>query len=139
MITPPHEFAPGFAHVKRLGLETGLPEIEESTSYGTPALKVRGKLLVRMYSAEVLVVHCPMAEKEVLMEALPDIFFQTDHYKGYPAFLVRLSVASDEDIKERIERAWRMMAPARLQASYDQGSIGAKSASEACRRFGGTR
>jgi hypothetical protein len=121
MITPPHEYAPAFARVKRLGLEIGLPEIEESTSYGTPALKVRGKLLVRMYNAEVLVVHCPMAEKEVLMESLPDIFFQTDHYKGYPAFLVRLATASDEEIQERIERAWRMMAPARLQASYDQG------------------
>jgi len=33
--------------VRRLGL--ALPGAEESTSYGTPALKVKGKLFVRLH------------------------------------------------------------------------------------------
>jgi len=39
---PPAE-AFSYADVCKLALE--LPEVEESTSYGTPALKVRGKLM----------------------------------------------------------------------------------------------
>jgi hypothetical protein len=38
---------------------------------------------------EALVVFCPLEEKEVLLEAAPEIYFETDHYKGYPAILVR--------------------------------------------------
>ena len=68
-----------------------LPEVEESTSYGTPALKVRGKLFARLREAGILVVMCPVEEKEMLMEADPKIYFETDHYKGWPAVLVRSS------------------------------------------------
>jgi hypothetical protein len=33
-----------------------LPVVEESTSYGTPALKVRGKLMVRLWGDRLTVV-----------------------------------------------------------------------------------
>ena len=38
-----------FAEVSELG--RALPDVIESTSYGTPALKVKGKLLVRLNAA----------------------------------------------------------------------------------------
>jgi len=109
-----------FARVLAIAASTGLPGIEASTSYGTPSLKVRGQFLARMKDADTLVVRCPLEEKHFLMEAEPAVFFETDHYEGYPAFLVRLSVADDATIAGRLERAWRMQAPKKLVAEWEK-------------------
>jgi len=103
-----------FARVRAAALARGLPGIEQGTSYGTPALRVRRKLLVRMKDIETLVLTCAMEEKPLLMEAAPDIYYETDHYKGWPALLIRLAAISDEELGHRIEMAWRMQAGARL-------------------------
>ena len=55
------------------------------------ALKVRGKLFLRVKDAGTLVLMCPLEEKELLMEAAPHIYYETDHYKGWPAVLVRVA------------------------------------------------
>jgi len=96
-----------------------LPEVEESTSYGTPALKVRGKLIARLKDADTLVVICPMDDKEVLMEADPKVYFETEHYKGWPGILVRLKAVSASKLRHRLEQAWRFRAPKRLVAGFD--------------------
>jgi hypothetical protein len=96
-----------------------LPEVEESTSYGTPALKVRGKLFARLREAGILVVMCPVEEKEMLMEADPKIYFETDHYKGWPAVLVRLNRIGTAQLRHRLEQSWRFRAPKRLVAEFD--------------------
>jgi hypothetical protein len=108
-----------FAPIGAVAEALNLPDVEEGTSYGTPALKVRGKLLVRPKDAETLVVRCPMDEKELLMELEPEVFFETDHYKGWPAVLVRLSRVEPAKLRRLIERAWRMQAPKRLVTAYD--------------------
>jgi len=90
-----------FARVKAIAASTGLPGIEASTSYGTPSLKVAGKFLARIKDAEILVVHCPLEEKSFLMQADPAVFFETDHYTGYPAVLVDLQAADDATIAGR--------------------------------------
>jgi hypothetical protein len=97
---------------------TALPEVEEATSYGTFALKVRGKFLMRVKDEDTLVLHCPIEEKEVLIEAAPDIYFETDHYKGWPAVLVRLSNIADTELKLCLKRAWRLQAPTKLVSQY---------------------
>ncbi|HTZ70100.1 MAG TPA: MmcQ/YjbR family DNA-binding protein [Acetobacteraceae bacterium] len=104
-----------FAHVRKIAESTGLPGFEISTSYGTPSLKVAGKFLARMKDAETLVVRCPLDEKAMLMEAAPDLFYETDHYRGYDALLVRLPAADNATIAARLTRAWEMQAPARLR------------------------
>jgi hypothetical protein len=38
----------------------------------------------------VLAVRCRPERKELLLEAAPEIYFDDDHYRGYPAVLVRL-------------------------------------------------
>jgi hypothetical protein len=97
---------------------TGLPEVEEGTSYGTFTLKVRGKFLMRVKDTDTLVFHCPIEEKEILIEVAPNIYFETDHYKGWPAILVRLSKVEDPELKLCLERAWRLQAPAKLVSQY---------------------
>lgn len=93
-----------FARVRAAAAAAQLPGIEESTSYGTPSLKVRGKSLMRVKDGDTLVFMCPLEEKELLMEAAPEIYFETDHYKGWPAVLVRLSSIDDAELSHRVMR-----------------------------------
>ncbi len=97
-----------------------LPGVEDATAYGTPALKVRKKLLARVKDADTLVIMCPVEEKEMLIEAAPAIYFETDHYKGWSAGLVRVSQIGAAELRVQLERAWRLQAPKRLVSARDQ-------------------
>jgi hypothetical protein len=78
-----------FRTVRRLAL--ALPGVEEGTSYGTPAFRVRGNFLARMWEdGETLVVNCGDDARDLRLEADPDTYFVTDHYRGHPIVLVRL-------------------------------------------------
>jgi hypothetical protein len=103
-----------FERVVRLA--AGLPGVERSTWYGTDSLKVKGKSFCRMKEKMdgVLVVMVPLGLKEALMEAEPDKYFETPHYTGWPAMLVRLDAVSDEELRTRLECAWLEKAPAKL-------------------------
>ena len=84
-----------------------LPETEESTSYGRPAVRVRGKAFV--YPGREpgsFAVASPLEEKEFLMETDPDTFWETDHYRGWPAVLVRFGSRDRQRIEMVIRRAW---------------------------------
>jgi len=101
--------------VVALGRE--LPEIEESTSYGRPALKVRGKFVTALRTnPDALVVRCDLDEKPLLLKARPDILFETPHYQGWGYMLVRLD-ASLEDAREFLTDSWLLAAPKRLAES----------------------
>lgn len=50
-------------------------------------------------------------EKERLIEMAPDIYFQTDHYRGWPSLPVRINEISDDELKMRLVAAWRFRAP----------------------------
>jgi len=100
-----------------------LPDTEESTSYGTPALKVRGKLFARLKEdGETLVLRTDAFERTHLMHEDPGTFFITDHYREYPWVLVRLDTVSKEQLRALLEGAWRRVAPKKLVASYDATS-----------------
>jgi hypothetical protein len=97
-----------------------LPGVEEGTSYGTPALKVRKQLLVRLRDeGDVLVVLVDLADRDMLLAEAPDVFFTTPHYEGYPAVLVRLPAIGDEELRRLLLGAYRYRAPARLVAELD--------------------
>jgi hypothetical protein len=68
---------------------------------------------------EALVVFCPLEEKEVLLEAAPEIYFETDHYKGYPAILVRPDKIDKRELKHRLKRAWYERATKPQIAEYE--------------------
>src|SRR5216683_7084353 len=62
-----------------------LPGAEESTSYGTPAWKVKGKLFARQHQdGESLVISVDFDQREMLMAEQPETFYITDHYLNYP-------------------------------------------------------
>lgn len=97
------------------------PGVEVTTSYGMPALKVRGKFMCRMRTdPEALVMRVSdMGEREALLQGEPDAFFSTPHYYGYPYVLVRLEAVDPVELDELIEEAWRIRAPMRLVADHD--------------------
>ena len=98
-----------------------LPEVEESTWWRTPALKVRGKALCRLREdPDTLVIRVlDLADKEALLQGQPDVFCTTPHYDGYPYVLVRLEAVGEAQLADLVEDAWRLMAPKRLIAQRD--------------------
>ena len=118
-----------FDDVRRLG--RNLPEVEEASSYrGMPALKVRGRPFCRLWSqseherdgihgTQVLVVFCDADEKDPLIETSGGVLFNTQHYDGYPAMLVRLADVDLGLLGELLEDSYRSRAPKRLIRQLD--------------------
>ena len=104
-----------WADVVALGSE--LPGVEESTSYRTPALKVRGKGFCRLKEdGESLVVPVvDLEDKEALLRSDTEVFFTTPHYDGYAYVLVHLDRIGRDALAELVEDAWRLRAPPSLQ------------------------
>jgi hypothetical protein len=102
-----------------------LPGAEESTTYGKPAFKVKGKLLAWVSpdrAAEgALAVRADPGELDLFLETAPDRYFQTPHYHGHPILLVRTDAISRAELEERIEDSWLLRAPKHLVDAYAPG------------------
>lgn len=97
-----------------------LPQVEAGLSYGTPALKVKGKLFARLWEdGETLVLRVDFDSRDAMLKAQPAIFFLTDHYRGYPAVLVRLPKVTDAQLRVLLEDSWRFTAPKRLAQGFE--------------------
>jgi len=97
-----------------------LPGVELSTSYGTAALKVRGKLFARLHQdGDCFVLRAELLDREILIQADPRVFFITDHYRDHPWVLVRFETVRPGALPELLERAWRLVAPAKLLREFD--------------------
>ncbi len=107
------------ALAKVLAAASHLPGIERSTSFGVPSVKVKGKFLCAIKDAKTLSLRCAMEDKEMLFEAAPGIYYQTDHYKGWPGLLVRLDKITKKELAVRLERAWRIQAPKTLVKTFE--------------------
>jgi hypothetical protein len=119
----------GYAQYLRIARE--FPGTAESTSYGTPAVKVRGKLLSRWRTEAEggLALRCDLLDREILLETQPESFFLTDHYAGHPWILVHLDRIGAEALTDVVRRGWRLVAPAKLVQTYDAATIASASIS----------
>lgn len=97
------------------------PEVVDGSSYGTPALKVRGKLLTRLKEdGESLVIQgIEHDERALLVETQPTIFYFTDHYRDWPIVLIRLPKAPRKLVEAYLLRRWRALASKKALASFD--------------------
>src|SRR5256886_11740608 len=92
-----------------------LPGAEESTSYRTPAFKVKKKLFVRQHQdGESLVIGINFEEREEMMNAAPEKFYITDQYLNYPWMLVRMSQVNRDELRDLLMGAWRRVAGKKL-------------------------
>ena len=107
-----------FEDVRKMAL--AWPGVEDGTSYGTPALKIKGKFFTRLKEDgdSLVIKDVDLDERDLLMESSPDIFYVTDHYKGWPMVLMRLSQAHPDQVKALLLRSWKATAPKRLVKSF---------------------
>ncbi|SFJ24979.1 hypothetical protein SAMN02799626_01407 [Caulobacter sp. UNC279MFTsu5.1] len=103
-----------------------LPEVEAGEAEDSLTFSVRGKGLSWPYLARatprgrrapvpgVLAVRCRLERKELLLEAAPEVFLDDDHYRGYPAVLVRLEAIGTAELSDLLQDAWRLVAPKSL-------------------------
>jgi hypothetical protein len=106
-----------FDTIRELARE--LPGVAESTSYGTPSFKVAGRFLLRLKEDGVTIaLRMPIVQRDLLLQQDGGTFFITEHYRDYPAVLVRLSRLTRQGMAELLEGAWRRCAPARLVRAH---------------------
>jgi hypothetical protein len=101
-----------FDAVRKIGLT--LPGVEESTMFGAPALKVRGKLLAcipshRSAEPGSLVLRVGFEDRAELLSTAPDIYYVTDHYVGYTSVLVRLSRVTPDVLRDLLGMAHKFV------------------------------
>lgn len=116
---PRGRLATDWRRVLKIALE--LPGMEESRSYGTPSIKVKGRIVARLRSEDEggLAIRCDFVDRHMLMQADPETFYLTDHYLDYPMVLIDLARVRWDAMPQLLEQAWRMVAPAALVARQD--------------------
>jgi len=100
--------------VRRIALT--FPNVEEGTSYKTPALKVKGKLFVRWRTeadTDTIVLKMPFDQREELMADDPEAYFITEHYRNYAWVLVRLSKVHPDALNELLHIGYSNASPAK--------------------------
>lgn len=88
------------------------PGAEEGVSYGRPSFKVNGKFFTRLRAEDesAVLMDIPFDEREMLMEAEPQTFHITAHYKDYPCVLARISSLHPGSFRNFLERRFRKVA-----------------------------
>ncbi|HEU4890977.1 MAG TPA: MmcQ/YjbR family DNA-binding protein [Vicinamibacterales bacterium] len=104
-----------------------LPDVEVTTAWGSPALKVRGRMFVCIASNKAaepntLVAMMDFADRDALITDDPVVYYLKDHYVGYPCVLARLSRIRRDALRDLVIGAHRFMSvrlrsrPARASA-----------------------
>ena len=92
-----------------------LPDVEVTTTWGQPTLKVRGKMFVCIAShksaePDTLVVMMDFAGRDALIEEDPATYYLKEHYVGYPCVLVRLARVHPDALRDLVIGAHRYMS-----------------------------
>lgn len=108
-----------------VALACRLPEVEESTWYRTPALKVadRGFARLRTEDEDGLVLMCSPEQKDALLASGDPALYTRPHYDGYGAILVDLGRIDRQRLAELLEESWRLKAPAWLSREWDAARV----------------
>ena len=101
-----------FDAVRQIGL--ALPGVQESTAWGSPALKFRGKLLAcvpthRSAEPGSLMVRVNPDDRAELLAAAPDVYYVTEHYVGYTGVLVRLCRITPDVLRDILGMAHKFV------------------------------
>lgn len=101
-----------FDLVRSMALE--LPDVAVQDSARGPSVKVRGKLMAcpaihKSAEPETLMVRIGKDERAKMISDDPETYYVTDHYRNYPALLVRLSRISRESLEELLGLSWKFV------------------------------
>jgi len=115
-----------FAAVREIG--RALPDVEEGTTYGTPALKVNGKMFVclanhKSAEPDTLVARIGFAQRDEMIATEPDTYYLKDHYVNYPVVLVRLSRVHADALRDLLLMAWRFTSATNKRQAVRQSAV----------------
>jgi hypothetical protein len=118
-----------FKNVEAIG--AALPDVELTTTWGKPTLKVRGKMFVCIAShssaePESLVVMMDFPDRDALIEEQPDVYYLKDHYVNYPCVLVRLSRVGKDALQDLVVGAHRFISAKTPRKSAGSSRRGAR-------------
>jgi hypothetical protein len=93
----------------------GLPDVEVTTTWGAPALKVRGKMFVcvathKSAEPDTLVVMMDFAQRDALVEEDPETYYLKEHYVNYACVLARLARLHPDSVRDLVHTAYRYVA-----------------------------
>jgi hypothetical protein len=102
-----------FKNVEAIG--RALPDVEVTTTWGQPTLKVRGRMFACIASHKssepnTLVVMMDFADRAALIEDDPATYYLKDHYLNYPCVLVRLSRIHPDALRDLVTGAHRYIS-----------------------------
>lgn len=107
-------------HTRKLTFDTvreialALPGVEDGKVYGSPAVKINGKLMACIAinkSAEpnTLALRIDFDQRDALIAEAPERYYLTDHYKDGPIVLVRLSKVDADSLRDLLQASWRFV------------------------------
>ena len=97
------------------------PMVEKGLSYRQPSYLLNGKFFTRLrgVDASLVLLEVSFDEREMLMEAEPQTFHFTPHYKDYPSVLARIATLHPGSLKAFLERRFRKIAPKKLLKDWE--------------------
>jgi len=101
-----------FDVVRQIAL--GLPGAEESTAYGSPVFKIHGKIFAgipvnKAVEPDSLMVCIDFDGRAELLAEAPEVYYLRDHYKDYPAVLLRLNRVDSDALRDLLRGAWQFV------------------------------
>lgn len=101
-----------FEQVREIALK--LPDVRATGSSRGPGLKVRGKLMAcpaihKSVEPDTLMVRVSVDEREKRITQNPAVYYVTDHYRNYPALLVRLSEIDMDALENLLACSWQFV------------------------------
>lgn len=102
----------GLARVRTLAKK--LPDVEEGTTFGFPAFKVRGKTFAwfpkkKEVEPGTLAVRMSLLERDFRISAEPAVYYVTPHYRDYPSILARADLMTDKALGELLASGHEFM------------------------------
>jgi len=102
-----------FKTVESIG--RALPDVDVTTAWGQPALKVRGKMFACIAShksaePDTLVVMMDFGDRDALLQDDPGTYYLKEHYLNYPCVLVRLSRVRADALRDLVTGAHRFVS-----------------------------
>jgi hypothetical protein len=99
---------PTWATVQKIGL--ALPDVEAGTSWGSPALLLRGTMFAcvptnKQAEKDSIVLRLDVAQRDELLAAEPEVYYLEEHYVNYPCVLVRLKKVHPDALRDLVGMA----------------------------------
>ena len=113
-------------------IANSLPLVEDGSTPSALRFSVAGKAFAwslnqrpdgqakgpRIPVLAVLAVRCGKADKPDLLASDPETLYEIEHYRGYPAVLVRLDRVEADTLRGLLIAGWRVQAPRGLVKAF---------------------